>query len=261
HQQRAGDDVGDHVLDFENLQEVFVGLLPAFGFVAGDRFDLLGVGQRVFIVVQANGQAIDQILFVQQRLGVVHEHVDARVIDRRHAGGKNSHHAGGAFAAGAAGQRDDVAHLGAGDQGDTAADDDAIGGGAQLGEIALHEVLGDGGDAHLLLGVDAENRHVHVLGAIGHDRLAGHFRSNADHAGQGTYLAHQAFGVFDLFDDVARLGAIQLEQRILVLVDGFQDRRLRFARLVVDLHVAGGFHGFDDELVLKPVHHRVHGDE
>ena len=42
-QQRAGDDVGDERLDLEDLEEVGVGFLPAFGAVAADRFDLGGV--------------------------------------------------------------------------------------------------------------------------------------------------------------------------------------------------------------------------
>src|SRR5205823_7341164 len=151
-QKRGGDDVGDDGLNLENLEKVRVRLLPALGLVTGQRLDLLRVRLGLGVVVGAADDFVDDVLLVQQRLGVVEHHVSAAVVGGRDAGGEDPDDFGGRQSTGRAGEGDDVVHLRPQHVREAAPDDDAVGGGFEAGEIAFAHFASDGCDGGGLLG-------------------------------------------------------------------------------------------------------------
>jgi hypothetical protein len=145
--------------------------------------------------------------------------------------------------------------------GDAAADDDSVGGGSEAGKVSDDHVLADGGDAELFFGFYAEEADGEGFGAVGCDGVAIDFGCDGDDAVEMAEFFHEPGGVFDFLDVFAGFYAGDGDERVGCGVDAFEDFGAGFAGFVVDGDVAGGFDGFEDELVFEAAHHGDHGDE
>ena len=256
-QDAADDGVDDDVADGEDLEHPLVRLLPGLAAVADAGLDPGGDVPGPGHVVEANADLVDDVRPLQQHLHLLQQRVAGGLVQRDDAAVDQTHHLHLQHHPVGRGHRQRRAELGGELPGEAVAEDDAVGGAEEVVEAADDHVGFDLRDLAFALGLDPDQRGRHLLAAVAQDHLAAEDRRRGDPR-HGVQRRQLGAGIADAAELVLGLHPAQAHGRALELPLHRLERRV--AELVLDHHVRRRVDDAADEVALRALHQRRHGD-